>query len=119
MPEPEDRTPPASPTTPSGADYAPTALPSTGARVLAFVSILVGGLCGGLIGWSLVDIQCEGDCGVQAGLAGLIGALIGAVGVAVVATLALRAMGEWRTIQHRQEASGHASPGNGSAPRRS
>src|SRR5690606_21015969 len=78
-------------------------LPSTGARVLAFVSILVGGLCGGLIGWSLVDLQCDGDCGVAAGLAGLAGAVISAVGVAVVATLALRAMGEWRTIQHRQQ----------------
>jgi hypothetical protein len=88
---------------PAGNDYTPTALPSTGARVLAFVSILVGGLCGGLMGWSLIDIQCSGDCGVEAGLAGLAGALIGAVGVAVVATLALRAMGEWRTIQHRQE----------------
>jgi hypothetical protein len=94
---------------PAKTDYAPTALPSTGARVLAFVAILVGGLCGGLIGWSLVDIQCSGDCGVEAGLAGLAGAVIGAVGVAVVATLALRAMGEWRTIQHRQESeSGHS-----------
>jgi hypothetical protein len=93
-------------------DYTPTALPSTGARVLAFVSILVGGLCGGLIGWSLADIQCSGDCGVKAGLAGLVGAVIGAVGVAVVATLALRAMGEWRTIQHRQE----SEPGPGRGP---
>jgi hypothetical protein len=71
--------------------------------VLAFASILVGGLCGGLIGWSLVDLTCDsGDCGVTAGLAGLAGAVIGAGGVAVVAVLALRAMGEWRTIQHRQ-----------------
>jgi hypothetical protein len=28
------------------------------ARVLAFVAILVGGLCGGLIGWSVMDLQC-------------------------------------------------------------
>jgi hypothetical protein len=84
-------------------DYAPSALPSTTARVLAFVSILLGGLCGGLIGWSLVDLTCEsGDCGTAAGLAGLAGALVGAGGVAVVAVLALRAMGEWRVIQHRQ-----------------
>jgi uncharacterized membrane protein YuzA (DUF378 family) len=93
-----------SPPAPSGDDdYAPSALPSTFARALAFVSILVGGLCGGLIGWSLVDLTCEsGDCGTSAGLAGLVGAVIGAGGVAVVAVLALRAMGEWRTIQHRQ-----------------
>ncbi|HEX6420711.1 MAG TPA: hypothetical protein VFZ77_19570 [Acidimicrobiales bacterium] len=90
---------------PSPADdgaYAPSALPSTGARVLAFVAILVGGLCGGLIGWAFVDLQCEGDCGVAAGIAGLVGAVAGAAGVAVVAVLALRAMGEWRTVQHRR-----------------
>jgi uncharacterized membrane protein YuzA (DUF378 family) len=89
--------------TPGGDEYAPSALPPTGARILAFVSILVGGLCGGLIGWSFVDLQCDGDCGVAAGLAGLAGAVIGAAGVAVVAVLALRAMGEWRTVAHRQE----------------
>jgi hypothetical protein len=86
----------------AGDDYAPSALPSTTARVVAFVSILVGGLCGGLIGWAFVDLQCTGDCGVVAGAAGLLGAVMGAGGVAVVAVLALRAMGEWRTIQHRQ-----------------
>jgi hypothetical protein len=96
MPEPT-----ATPTPPED-DYAPTALPSTTARVLAFVSILLGGLCGGLIGWSLVDLQCEGDCGAATGGAALLGAVIGAGGVAVVAVLALRAMGEWRVIQHRQ-----------------
>ena len=52
---------------PTGDDYAPSALPSTTARVLAFVSILVGGLCGGLIGWAFVDLQCTGDCGTVAG----------------------------------------------------
>jgi hypothetical protein len=86
---------------PPADDYAPSALPSPAARALAFVSILVGGLCGGLIGWAFVDLQCEGDCGVAAGLTGLAGAVIGAGGVAVVAVLALRAMGEWRTIQHK------------------
>lgn len=88
--------------------YAPSALPSTGARVVAFVSILVGGLAGGLIGWSLVDLQCTGDCGMAAGVAAVVGALVGAIGVAVVATLALRAMGEWRTVQHRQESQGRS-----------
>lgn len=82
--------------------YAPSALPSATARALAFVSILVGGLCGGLIGWAFVDLQCEDDCSLLAGLFGLLGAIIGAGGVAVVAVLALRAMGEWRTVQHRQ-----------------
>lgn len=91
------------PDAPSGGAYAPSALPSTTARILAFASILVGGLCGGLIGWAFVDLQCEGDCGTVSGVSGLVGAVIGAGGVAVVAVLALRAMGEWRTIQHRQE----------------
>jgi hypothetical protein len=96
----------APPGPPSDGSYAPSALPSTTARVLAFVSILVGGLCGGLIGWAFVDLTVTSDdSGVLAGLAGLGGAVVGALGVAVVATLALRAMGEWRTIQHRQEGS--------------
>jgi len=83
-------------TPPEPSDYAPTALPSTGARVLAFVAILVGGLCGGLIGYGFVDVQCtDGDCTTMAGVVGLIGAAIGAVGVGIVAVLALRAMGEW------------------------
>ena len=87
---------------PPASDYAPNALPSTGARALAFVSILLAGACGGIIGYAFVDLQCDGDCTVQRGLGAITGALIGAIGVAVVATLALRAMGEWRIIQHRE-----------------
>jgi hypothetical protein len=90
-------------TTPPPSDYAPTALPSTTARVLAFVAILVAGFCGGVIGYAFADLQCDGDCGLQRGIGALVGALIGAIGVAVVATLALRAMGEWRVVQHRDE----------------
>lgn len=84
-------------------DYSPSALPSTGARVLAFSAILLAGLCGGLIGYAVVDLQCEGDCTVAAGGVGLVGALLFAVGVGVVAVLALRAMGEWRSGQKRTE----------------
>lgn len=40
--------------------YTPTALPSVTARLLAFLAILLGGLCGGLIGWSVTDLQCGG-----------------------------------------------------------
>ena len=82
-------------TPPESSDYAPTALPSTGARVLAFVAIIVGGLCGGLIGYGFVDVQCTDDCATVAGLAGLVGAALGAIGVGIVSVLALRAMGEW------------------------
>ncbi len=73
-----------------------TALPSVGARVLAFALILLAGAAGGFIGYSFVDLQCEGDCSTPNGLGALVGAVIGAVGVAVVTVLALRAMGEWR-----------------------
>jgi hypothetical protein len=90
-----DRPPPASD------DYSPTALPSTGARVLAFAAILVAGLCGGLIGYGVADVQ--GASTTVAGLVGLAGAVGAAVGVGVVATLALRAMGEWRTVEHRKQ----------------
>ena len=91
------------PPEPTGEDYAPTSLPSSGARLLAFVAIVVGGVCGGLIGYGVADIQCSGDCGAVTGGSGLLGAVLGAAGVGVVAVLALRAMGEWRTIQQRDQ----------------
>lgn len=86
---------------PDGPD---SALPPVGARVLAFVAILVGGACGALIGAGVVDVQCSGDCSTAAALGALVGAVVGALGVAVVAVLALRAMGEWRTIEHGKAA---------------
>ena len=79
--------------------FATTALPSTGARVLAFGAILVAGACGGLIGYSVTELQCTGDCTAAAGAGAVAGAIISAVGVAVIAVLVLRAMGEWRTQQ--------------------
>src|SRR3954451_17285318 len=80
-----------------------SALPPRGARLLAFLAILVSGLCGGLIGYAVTDLQCEGSCSTNNALGGLIGAALAAGGVAVVSVLALRAMGEWQTIQDRQE----------------
>ena len=104
--------------------YTPTALPSVAARALAFIAILLGGLCGGLIGYAITDLQCgtpeaaieldaEGrpvdgaavperdpddaaGCRTLAAVGGLIGAAVGAGGVAVVSVLVLRAMAEWR-----------------------
>lgn len=106
--------------------YTPTALPSVAARVLAFVAIIVGGVCGGLIAYSITDLQCgsddgraatilpapaagearpapapavdpaDGGCTTLAGVAGLLGAAVAAAGVAVIAVLVLRAMAEWR-----------------------
>lgn len=80
-----------------------SALPSVQARALAFAAIIVGGLCGGLIGFSTVKIGCRGSCSTPEGVGGLSGAILGAVGVAVIAVLVLRAMGEWRTIQEKRQ----------------
>jgi hypothetical protein len=95
-------------TDPVARPYAPSALPSTTARLLAFLAIIVGGLCGAIIGWNVVEVGCQSpdrpsaeqqaddDCGTLPGLAAVGGALVGAGGVAVVAVLVLRAMAEWR-----------------------
>ena len=80
-----------------------SALPPKGARWLAFAAILLGGLCGGLIGLAYIDLQCDGDCGLWTGLGTLIGAVAGAVGLAVVAILTLRAMDEWRRFGGRRQ----------------
>lgn len=69
------------------------------ARALAFAAILVAGGCGGLIGWSFVVLQCEGSCATPGGLGALVGALMAAGGVAIVAVLTLRAMGEWKRVK--------------------
>ena len=69
-------------------------------------AIVIAGVCGGLIGYAFVDLQCEGDCTVWAGLSGLAGAVIAATGVAIVAVLTLRAMDEWETIQRERNAEG-------------
>jgi hypothetical protein len=74
----------------------PTALPEVKARAVAFVTILVAGLCGGLIGSSLVRLQCSGECSIAIAFGGLVGAVSAAAGVAVVCVLVLRAMGEWQ-----------------------
>ena len=100
---PEPATGPASEPTAVAGDpgaVAPT-LPSTGARVVGFMAILLAGAAGGFIGYAVTDLQCTGDCTVSRGIGGLVGAVIAAVGVAVVVQLALRAMHEWRIIEAR------------------
>lgn len=74
----------------------PSALPSSKARLVAFLAVLVAGFCGLLIGRSLVDVQCRGDCDLALGLGAIGGAVLAAAGVAVVAVLVLRAMSEWK-----------------------
>lgn len=79
-----------------------SAAPPAPARWLAFASVLVSGLLGGLIGYGTGDLLA-GDsesAGLWAALGGLIGAVGCAVGVGIVAGLTLRAMGEWRAVHH-------------------
>jgi hypothetical protein len=75
-----------------------SALPSPLARIIAFISILIGGLGGALIGYMLVDIQYDGSSTIPLGLGLVIGAVVAAGGTAVIAVLVLRATGEWRDI---------------------
>lgn len=84
-----------------------SALPSVGVRVAAFVAILVSGLAGALIGASLIKLQCDGDCGLPIGIGLFVGAVTAAAGMAIVAVLVMRAMGEWRGVEDRANA-GHA-----------
>lgn len=84
-----------------GQDAPLSAIPTPLARALAFGAVLVGGLCGGLIGYGLVSVQCSGDCGFPLGLGILAGAVVCAIGMSIVAVLVLRAVGEWREIDDR------------------
>jgi hypothetical protein len=79
-----------------------SALPPPKARVAAFLAILLGGLAGGLIGYTLVKLQCDGPCATQRGLGALFGAIVAALGMSVVAVLVLRAIGEWKEIERRE-----------------
>jgi len=77
-----------------------SALPSVAARLVAFISVFIGGAGGATIGYSFATLQCRtGGCQLSRGLFLWVGSLIGAIGLAVVATLTLRALGEWRSIQ--------------------
>lgn len=66
--------------------------------MLAFVAIILAGLAGAAIGASFVSVQCKGNCTTPTGIGGIVGGAAAAAGVAVVATLTLRAMGEWKRI---------------------
>ena len=81
-----------------------SAEPSTLARAMALLAILTAGVCGGLVGHSVTDLQCADGCPALAGSMGLVGAVLAAAGVAVVAVLALRAMAEWETTERQKAA---------------
>ena len=106
----------------SGADRPLSALPSVRARALAFLAIVVAGACGALIGYSFVELQCHGSCALPEAIGAVVGGVGAAAGVAVVAVLTLRAMGEWRTIKEERmaeiEARENAGSDNGFGPSR-
>jgi hypothetical protein len=78
--------------------------PSVKARIMAITAITVSGLCGGLVGYAVTDLQCQNRCETLSGFIGLSSALLAAGGVSVVANLALKAMSEWKTTERQQSA---------------
>ena len=86
----------------NGSERPLSALPSPRARAAAFIAVLVGGLAGGLIGYTLVKLQCDGSCAAPRGLGLFVGAVLAAGGMSIVAVLVLRAVGEWRQIEQRE-----------------
>ena len=87
---------------------APTALPSALARGIAFASILVASVCGGIVGFAIADLSCEGDCGWWGLLGAVVGSLSTSVGVAIICVLVLRAMSEWEDQASVQQRGGRA-----------
>lgn len=83
-----------------------SALPSSAARLAAYVAILIGGFAGGLIGYTLVSLQCEGNCALPLGIGAFSGAVVAAGGMSIVAVLVLRAVGEWKDIEAREAEAG-------------
>ena len=69
-------------------------LPSRGAFLLAFGSVVLAGILGGIIGYGIADVSSQSDVSHLVGT--FIGSLIGAAGVGIVAVLVLRAIAEWR-----------------------
>jgi hypothetical protein len=73
-------------------------LPSRTAFLLAFASVVVAGIFGGIIGYGIADVSSQSDASHLAGT--FIGSIIGAAGVGIVAVLVLRAMSEWNRKQN-------------------
>ena len=82
-----------------------SALPSVTARALAFGAILLGGLMGGLLTYGVRKVMTGRSTGTSLGLWTVAGAVGTAFGVGVLATLVLRAMGEWRALNRPEDTS--------------
>jgi len=81
---------------PTGARDIPPGLPSRTAYLLAFLAVVIAGAFGGVIGYGLVDISCEGNCDGAKVAGTFVGSVFAAGGVGIVAVLVLRAMSEWK-----------------------
>ncbi len=81
---------------------APTTLPSVLARSVAFACVLVASVCGGLIGSSVVDLQCTQRCTLGQFSGAVAGSAFCAIGVALIAVLVLRSKGEWEANHEPQ-----------------
>lgn len=75
--------------------------PPATARWLAFGLVLAGGILGAMVGYGVGDVMFRDS--TWAGVGALLGGLTGAGGVGVVANLTLRAMGEWRAVDHPED----------------
>jgi hypothetical protein len=74
----------------------PAGLPSRSAYLFAFLSVVLAGMFGGIIGYGIVDVGSTGPAATAKLLGTVIGAGLGAIGVGVIAVLVLRAMAEWK-----------------------
>ena len=81
---------------PTGVPDAPLTLPSRTAFLVAFLSVVVAGCFGGIIGYGLADLSAEDGGGAGPLLGALVGAVLAAGGVGIVAVLVRRAQAEWR-----------------------
>jgi hypothetical protein len=70
--------------------------PSRSSFWLAYVSVLLAGALGGLLGYGLIDTGCRGACTTPKATGTVVGAAVAALGCGIVAVLVLRAMAEWR-----------------------
>lgn len=61
------------------------------------ISVGIGFLTGGFVGWIVTMISCQPDsCQAAAAGVGLVAGVVTAIGVAVVTVLAVRSLDEWR-----------------------
>ena len=79
-----------------------SALPSVAARAVAFSVILLGGLIGGLLTYSVRKLMSGKATGTSIGIWTVLGSVGTAFGSGVLAILALRAMGEWRSLNRSE-----------------